>query len=140
MSIQMQFLQTTLNTQQSFSISGGRGIVINILAIKNILLINQYFNHICTQVWILCSSFECVFKMFFGRNTACFQCFFDRNTCKVCKCPRERHDIYNENFVNIRDRLGWKRNDDPSAQVSKDRTLREGYTWIPPGLSSEQVN
>lgn len=38
--------------------------------------INQYFNHICTQVWILCSSFECVFKMFFGRNTACFQCFF----------------------------------------------------------------
>lgn len=139
MSIQMQFLQTTLNTQ-SFSISGGRGIVINILAIKNILLINQYFNHICTQVWILCSSFECVFKMFFGRNTACFQCFFDRNTCKVCKCPRERHDIYNENFVNIRDRLGWKRNDDPSAQVSKDRTLREGYTWIPPGLSSEQVN
>lgn len=136
----MQFLQTTLNTQQSFSISGGRGIVINILAIKNILLINQYFNHICTQVWILCSSFECVFKMFFGRNTACFQCFFDRNTCKVCKCPRERHDIYNENFVNIRDRLGWKRNDDPSAQVSKDRTLREGYTWIPPGLSSEQVN
>lgn len=102
--------------------------------------INQYFNHICTQVWILCSSFECVFKMFFGRNTACFQCFFDRNTCKVCKCPRERHDIYNENFVNIRDRLGWKRNDDPSVQVSKDRTLREGYTWIPPGLSSEQVN
>ncbi|XP_078322633.1 prickle planar cell polarity protein 3-A-like isoform X2 [Crassostrea virginica] len=62
-----------------------------------------------------------------------------RNTCSVCKCLRERHDIYNENFVNIRDRLGWKRNDDPSAQVSKDRTLREGYTWIPPGLSSDQI-
>lgn len=40
MSIQMQFLQTTLNTQQSFSISGGRGIVINILTIKFILLTN----------------------------------------------------------------------------------------------------
>ncbi|XP_061176535.1 prickle planar cell polarity protein 3-A-like isoform X2 [Saccostrea echinata] len=62
-----------------------------------------------------------------------------RNTCNVCKCPRELHDIYNENFVNIRDRLGWKRDNDPTAQVSKDRTLREGYTWIPPGLSSEQI-
>lgn len=44
-----------------------------------------------------------------------FLMFFDRNVCKVCKCLRERYDIYNENFVNIRDRLGWKRNDDFSV-------------------------
>lgn len=130
MSIRMQFLQTMLNTQQSFSISGGRGVVINILAIKFILLTNILI------IFVLKSEY-CVFKMLLHVFNGCF---FDRNTCKVCKCPRERHDIYNENFVNIRDRLGWKRNDDPSAQVSKDRTLREGYTWIPPGLSSEQVN
>lgn len=133
----MQFLQTTLNTQQSFSISGGGGCHQH--PSYKIYSINQYFNHIYTEVCILCSSFECVLRCFWQKHCM-FSMFFDRNTCKVCKCPRERHDIYNENFVNIRDRLGWKRNDDPSAQVSKDRTLREGYTWIPPGLSSEQVN
>lgn len=139
MSIQMQFLQTTLNTQQSFSISGGRGIVINILTIKfilltNILIIFVLKSEYCVQV------LSVFLRCFLAETLHVFNVFFVRNTCKVCKCPRERHDIYNENFVNIRDRLGWKRNDDPSAQVSKDRTLREGYTWIPPGLSSEQVN
>ena len=62
-----------------------------------------------------------------------------RNTCANCKCPREVHDIYNENFVNVRDRLGWKRQDDPNLQVSKEKTLRSGYTWVPPGLSLEKV-
>ncbi|XP_046578865.1 prickle planar cell polarity protein 3-A-like isoform X2 [Haliotis rubra] len=62
-----------------------------------------------------------------------------RNTCQNCKCPRELHDVYNENFVNVRDRLGWKRQDDPSLQVSKEKTLREGYTWVPPGLSSQKI-
>ncbi|XP_041354774.1 prickle planar cell polarity protein 3-A-like isoform X2 [Gigantopelta aegis] len=62
-----------------------------------------------------------------------------RNTCANCKCPREVHDIYNENFVNVRDRLGWKRQDDPNLQVSKEKTLREGYTWVPPGLSHEKI-
>lgn len=138
MSIQVQFLQTTLNTQQSFSISGGRGIVINILAIKNILLTNILIIFVLKSEY--CVQVLSVFLRCFWQKHCMFSMFFDRNTCKVCKCPRERHDIYNENFVNIRDRLGWKRNDDPSAQVSKDRTLREGYTWIPPGLSSEQVN
>ena len=62
-----------------------------------------------------------------------------RNTCSVCKCPRELHDIYNENFVNVRDRLGWNRVDDPSSQATKEKTLKEGYSWVPPGLTSVQV-
>ncbi|KAJ8315008.1 hypothetical protein KUTeg_007158 [Tegillarca granosa] len=62
-----------------------------------------------------------------------------RSSCSMCKCPRELHDIYNENFVNVRDRLGWKRQDDPSSQVTKEDTLRRGYTWVPPGLSNEQL-
>ncbi|ESO89100.1 hypothetical protein LOTGIDRAFT_154180 [Lottia gigantea] len=62
-----------------------------------------------------------------------------RYTCQHCKCPRQVHDIYNENFVNIRDRLGWKRQDDPNSQVSKEDTLKYGYTWVPPGLSQDKI-
>ncbi|KAK3583915.1 hypothetical protein CHS0354_033700 [Potamilus streckersoni] len=62
-----------------------------------------------------------------------------RNTCISCKCPRELHDIYNENFVNVRDRLGWRREDDPAYQATKEKTLKEGYTWVPPGLTSQQI-
>lgn len=57
----------------------------------------------------------------------------------MCHCPRELHDIYNENFVNVRDRLGWHRDDDPSLQATKEQTLREGYSWVPPGLNSDEV-
>ncbi|XP_069128903.1 testin-like isoform X1 [Argopecten irradians] len=62
-----------------------------------------------------------------------------RSTCHTCKCPRDAHDVYNENFVNVRDRLGWKRVDDPNSLVTKDQTIKEGYTWVPSGLSSEQI-
>ena len=65
---------------------------------------------------------------------------FHRNTCIVCKCPRVLHDIYNENFVNVRDRLGWHRDDDPTLQVTKEQTLKQGYMWVPSGLQPEQVN
>ena len=50
------------------------------------------------------------------------------------------HDVYNDNFVNVRDRLGWKREEDPSLQTSKEKTLREGFTWVPSGLTREKVS
>ncbi|XP_055888823.1 prickle planar cell polarity protein 3-A-like isoform X2 [Biomphalaria glabrata] len=62
-----------------------------------------------------------------------------RNICIHCKCLREEHDIFNENFVNIRDRLGWKRDDGPEKSVSKEKTLSEGYTWVPANLSSKKI-
>lgn len=62
-----------------------------------------------------------------------------RNICQNCKCPRELHDLYHEGFVNVRDRLGWKRQDDPTQHVSKEMTLQQGYTWVPPGLASDKV-
>ncbi|WAR08329.1 PRIC3-like protein, partial [Mya arenaria] len=62
-----------------------------------------------------------------------------RSTCVACGCPRELHDIYNENFVNVRDRLGWQREDDPGSTSTKEHTLRQGFSWVPPGLTSEQI-
>ncbi|KAH9519397.1 Prickle planar cell polarity protein 3 [Bulinus truncatus] len=62
-----------------------------------------------------------------------------RNVCIHCKCVREDHDVYNENFVNVRDRLGWKRDDGPEKTVSKEMTLSEGYTWVPANLSSKKI-
>ena len=50
------------------------------------------------------------------------------------------HDVYNDNFVNVRDRLGWKREEDPNLQTSKEKTLREGFTWVPSGLTREKVS
>lgn len=44
--------------------------------------INQYFNHICTQVWILCSSFECVFKMFLAETLHVFNVFLSETLAK----------------------------------------------------------
>ncbi|XP_059159173.1 prickle planar cell polarity protein 3-like, partial [Physella acuta] len=62
-----------------------------------------------------------------------------RNICAHCKCARESHQIYNENFVNVCDRLGWKREDDAAKSVSKLDTLNEGYTWVPGNLTSQKI-
>lgn len=75
MSIRMQFLQTTLNTQQSFSISGGRGVVINILAIKFILLTNILI------IFVLKSEY-CVFKMFLAETLHVFNVFLTETLAK----------------------------------------------------------
>lgn len=66
--------------------------------------------------------------------------FVTRNVCQECKCPREAHDIYHEDFVNIRERLGWEEPSDPDLQCDKDKSLKAGYTWIPPGLSDDLVS
>ncbi|XP_052242900.1 prickle planar cell polarity protein 3-like isoform X3 [Dreissena polymorpha] len=62
-----------------------------------------------------------------------------RSTCSVCRCPRELHDIYNDNFVNVRDRLGWRRDDDPQTHSTKEQTLRHGYSWVPAGLTRDEI-
>ncbi|XP_052244288.1 prickle planar cell polarity protein 3-like isoform X2 [Dreissena polymorpha] len=62
-----------------------------------------------------------------------------RSTCTVCRCPRELHDIYNDNFVNVRDRLGWRRDDDPQTHSTKEQTLRHGYSWVPAGLTRDEI-
>ncbi|XP_076331853.1 four and a half LIM domains protein 3-like isoform X3 [Tachypleus tridentatus] len=62
-----------------------------------------------------------------------------RKVCNNCKCPREAHDVYHEEFVNVRDRIGIKSAPDPTKTVSKEKTLQEGYSWCPPGLSSDKV-
>ncbi|KAL0266282.1 UNVERIFIED_CONTAM: hypothetical protein PYX00_008874 [Menopon gallinae] len=58
-----------------------------------------------------------------------------RKTCSSCKCPRESHDIYHEEWINVRDMLGFDSNDDSN----KDKSFREGYSWVPPGLPSHKI-
>lgn len=64
-------------------------------------------------------------------------CF--RKTCNSCKCPRESHEVYHEEWVNVRERLGFKPPVDPDKRVSRDRSHSEGYSWVPPGLPSHKV-
>lgn len=47
--------------------------------------------------------------------------------------------MYHEEWVNVRERLGFKPPVDPDKRVSRDRSHSEGYAWVPPGLSSTKV-
>ncbi|XKL61214.1 hypothetical protein PGB90_008271 [Kerria lacca] len=60
-----------------------------------------------------------------------------RKTCNNCKCPKEAHDIYHREWVNVNDRLGFKSLE--SEKVSSRQHLLEGYTWVPPGISSHKI-
>ncbi|CAI9738390.1 planar cell polarity 3-A-like isoform X2 [Octopus vulgaris] len=60
-----------------------------------------------------------------------------RNICKLCRCPRESHDVYHCEFIDVRDRLGWPKMNDEDL---KESTLREGFTWVPSGLSRPQIS
>lgn len=69
-----------------------------------------------------------------------------RKTCQSCKCPREAHDVYHEEWVNVRERLGFRTDPDHDvdrpghgAPGSKERSQAEGYSWVPPGLPSHKV-
>ncbi|XP_046980770.1 uncharacterized protein LOC124545856 [Schistocerca americana] len=57
-----------------------------------------------------------------------------RKTCSSCKCPRDAHDVYHEEWVNVRERLGFK----PDRLEPRDRSMSDGYCWVPPGLHSTQ--
>lgn len=70
-------------------------------------------------------------------NTAIFSRF--RKTCGSCKCTRDSHDVLHEEWVNVRDRLGFKPVQDPDKRVSKERSYSQGYSWVPPGLPSHKV-
>jgi hypothetical protein len=62
-----------------------------------------------------------------------------RKTCNSCKCPREAHDVYHEEWVNVRERLGFKPPADPDRRPSREKTISEGFSWVPPGLPSHKV-
>lgn len=67
-----------------------------------------------------------------------------RKTCHSCKCPREAHDVYHEEWVNVRERLGFRldvdQDPDKPTRGSKERSQAEGYSWVPPGLPSHKVS
>ncbi|XP_039293878.1 prickle planar cell polarity protein 3 isoform X7 [Nilaparvata lugens] len=60
-------------------------------------------------------------------------------TCNSCKCPREDHEVYHDEWINVQERLGFKPSQDPEKRNSRDRCLQEGYSWVPPGLSSRKI-
>lgn len=63
-----------------------------------------------------------------------------RKTCGSCKCTKDSHDVLHEEWVNVRDRLGFKPVQDPDKRVSKERSYSQGYSWVPPGLPSHKVS
>ncbi|XP_069688884.1 prickle planar cell polarity protein 3-A isoform X3 [Periplaneta americana] len=63
----------------------------------------------------------------------------ERKTCNSCKCPREAHDVYHEEWVNVRDRLGFKPPTDPDRRSSREKSISEGFSWVPPGLPSAKI-
>nr|CAD7461760.1 unnamed protein product [Timema tahoe] len=63
-----------------------------------------------------------------------------RKTCNSCKCPREAHDVYHVEWVNVRDRLGFKPPADPDRRSTRERSMSEGFSWVPPGIPSHQIN
>ncbi|XP_075232742.1 four and a half LIM domains protein limpet isoform X6 [Lycorma delicatula] len=68
-----------------------------------------------------------------------FQPHLWRKTCNSCKCPREDHEVYHDEWVNVQERLGFKASQDSEKRSCKDRCVLEGYTWVPPGLSSRKI-
>ncbi|XP_071455620.1 prickle planar cell polarity protein 3 isoform X4 [Hetaerina americana] len=73
-----------------------------------------------------------------------------RKTCASCKCPREAHDVYHEEWVNVRERLGLRKEDGGEGggsgaggrrqrTPSRERSMNQGYSWVPPGLPPDKV-
>ncbi|XP_054261787.1 four and a half LIM domains protein 3 isoform X4 [Macrosteles quadrilineatus] len=63
-----------------------------------------------------------------------------RKTCSGCKCPREQHEVVHVEWVNVKERLGFKPSADPDKHNSRDRSYSEGYAWVPPGLPSYKID
>ncbi|KAF6212014.1 hypothetical protein GE061_012532 [Apolygus lucorum] len=61
-----------------------------------------------------------------------------RKTCNSCKCPRESHDVFHEEWVNVRERLGIGQDQDKWG--SRDRVISQGLSWAPPGLPPYKVD
>ncbi|XP_015793887.1 four and a half LIM domains protein 2 isoform X2 [Tetranychus urticae] len=56
--------------------------------------------------------------------------------CRTCKCPREAHNLSHQDYVDVRNRIGLKKG---TLFDTKEITLRSGYSWVPPGLTSDQI-
>ncbi|EEB12482.1 prickle, putative [Pediculus humanus corporis] len=63
-----------------------------------------------------------------------------KKTCNSCKCPRESHDVYHKEWVNVRNRLGFDSPMDSAKVDSKEKSFREGYAWVPSGLPSHKIS
>jgi hypothetical protein len=48
--------------------------------------------------------------------------------------------VYHEEWVNVRERLGFKPPADPDRRPSREKTINEGFSWVPPGLPSHKVS
>lgn len=48
--------------------------------------------------------------------------------------------MYHEEWVNVRERLGFKPPADPDRRPSREKTINEGFSWVPPGLPSHKVS
>ncbi|XP_067140319.1 prickle planar cell polarity protein 3-like isoform X2 [Centruroides vittatus] len=62
-----------------------------------------------------------------------------RIICNNCKCSRYSHDIYHQNFVDVKDRIGFNDLSNANKINLKEITLNEGYSWIPFGLTAEKI-
>uniref|UniRef100_A0A0K8TEX0 Four and a half LIM domains protein 2 n=1 Tax=Lygus hesperus TaxID=30085 RepID=A0A0K8TEX0_LYGHE len=67
-----------------------------------------------------------------------FEAHHWRKTCNSCKCPRESHDVFHEEWVNVRERLGIGQDQDKWG--SRDRVISQGLAWAPPGLPPYKVD
>ena len=63
----------------------------------------------------------------------------DRNICRHCKCPQNAHDLSQSDFVDICRRVGLEPPADIDLQADRNKALKLGYSWVPPGLSAKQV-
>ncbi|XP_067133704.1 four and a half LIM domains protein 2-like [Centruroides vittatus] len=62
-----------------------------------------------------------------------------RTICDNCKCERECHDIYHNDIVNVRDRIGLKDPRQSNKSSFKRNALEEGYAWMPSDLSKDKI-
>ncbi|XP_065331707.1 four and a half LIM domains protein 2 isoform X3 [Cloeon dipterum] len=63
-----------------------------------------------------------------------------RKSCSTCKCPRESHDVFHEEWVNVKDRIGCKVHLNSDLKLStREQSISQGYSWIPGGLTPNYV-
>ncbi|RWS27718.1 four and a half LIM domains protein 2-like isoform X2 [Leptotrombidium deliense] len=68
-------------------------------------------------------------------------CDCNPKVCNNCKCPRESHDIYHEEYVDVRNRIGLKATTTTASNSGdcRDKSSQQGYSWVPPGITSDKV-
>lgn len=64
--------------------------------------------------------------------------WYYRKICQHCKCPREDHNIIEDDAragcsVYLGDQSGFPSDDDSGCALDE-------YAWVPPGLNAEQVS